>query len=157
VNMSKDSFSIDVVLRHPSYSRESIAKALSIKPRASLAADDKTASSHGRRTFFHARLSEGKSSSDYENALADVILFLEKNATFWTDFVSGQGEVEVILNHTFLEEAEQGDLCLKLHLEPRFLAQLSNRGIALRVQAWKGQPNAKDFSPPRPQRLGQAR
>jgi hypothetical protein len=69
--------------------------------------------------------------------------------------MSGQAEVELILNHTLLEEAEQGDLCLKLHLEPGFLAQLSNRGIALRVQAWKGQPNAKNLSLPRPQRLGQ--
>jgi RHS repeat-associated protein len=69
VNVSKDSFSIDLVLRHPSYNLEKIAKVLSIKPRASLAADDKLAGSQQTSTFFHARLYKGKSSSEYENAL----------------------------------------------------------------------------------------
>src|SRR5260370_5785082 len=135
---TKDSFSIDIVLRHPSYDLGSIAKALSITPRASRAADDKSAGSHQQRTFFHARLQEGNGSSDYENALAKVVAFLEKNATFWTDFMNGQGEVELILNHSLLEHAEQGDLCLEVHLEPVFLEHLSSRRINLRVQGWKG-------------------
>jgi hypothetical protein len=134
---TKDSFSIDIVLRHPSYDPGGIANALSIKPRASHAADDKLGGSHQRRTFFHARLQEG-GSSDHEDALAKVVAFLEKNATFWTDFMNGQGEVELILNHTLLEHAEQGDLCLEVHLEPVFLEHLSSRRIRLRVQGWKG-------------------
>lgn len=32
---AKDPFSIDIVLRHPSYSSESISEALSIKPQGS--------------------------------------------------------------------------------------------------------------------------
>ena len=135
---TQDSFSIDIVLRHPSYSPEAISKALAIEPQSSWAACQSPDAQRAKQAYFHSRLQKGNSSSDYETALGDVVLFLEKNATFWTEFISGQGEVEIILNLTLLQGVDQDDLCLKLRLAPRFLAQLSNRGIALRVQGWKG-------------------
>jgi hypothetical protein len=137
---ANDFFSIEILLRHPSYDLESLAKTLAIEPTAPLVADtNKLLRYERRRTFFHARLHEGNRSSEYERALANVAKFIEKHATFWIDFMSGKGEAELILNHSLLEQAQQGDLCFKLHLEPRFLAELSKHGIALRVQAWKGQ------------------
>jgi hypothetical protein len=133
-----DHFSMDIVLRHPSYTPEAISKAPSIKPRSSWTAGQNLGARHAKWTYFHACLQEGNRSSNYENALAKVVAFLEKNATFWTDFMNGQGEVELILNHTLLEHAKQGDLCLEVHLEPVFLEHLSSRRIRLRVQGWKG-------------------
>ena len=133
---SKDSFSIDIVLRHPSYSPERISEALSIKPQGFRTAGNEFEGLRAKWTSVYARLREGSTSSAHETALADVVLFLEKNAAFWTDFTSGNGEVELVLNYSYMEKAEHGDLCLELHLEPRLLAQLSSLGIGLRVQAW---------------------
>jgi hypothetical protein len=133
---TKDSFSIAIALRHPSYSPESISKFLSIPPFASHTSGYAFVGSRKRWTHFYATLQKGNSPTAYENALSDVVLFLEKHSTFWPDFMSGQGEVELILNHTLLGEAEHGDLCLELHLQPVFLHNLAARGIGLRVQGW---------------------
>jgi hypothetical protein len=135
---SKDPFSIDLVLRHPSRSPESISEALSIRPQGAHAVGQKRGQLRAKWTFFYARLQQGDYVSELEGALTKVVGFLEKNATFWTDFMNGQGEVELILNHTLLEHAEPGDLCLEVHLEPVFLEHLSRRRISLRVQGWKG-------------------
>ena len=135
---TKEPFSIDIVLRHPSYEQESISEALSIKPQGCWGEGQRLGKLRANWTFFYACLQKGDYAADFEGALAKVVLFLEKNATFWTDFMSGQGEVELILSHTFLEAAGQADLCSELHLEPVFLGHLSARGIGLRVQGWRG-------------------
>ena len=116
---------------------EHISDALSIKPHASHKAGHQIASLPKRWTHFYATSQKGDSTRDYENALRRAVLFIEKNAAFWRDFISGQGEVELILNHTLLEEPAQGDLCLQLHLAPDFLRRLSALGVGLRVQGWK--------------------
>jgi len=134
---ANDSFTIDIALRHPSCTPEHISKALSVKPRASHNAGSKIESLPKGWTNFYATLQRGDSASDYENALSRAILFIEKNGSFWRDFIGGQGEVELILNHTLLEEPAQGDLCLQLRLGPKFLRRLSALGVGLRVQGWK--------------------
>jgi hypothetical protein len=134
----KDSFSIDIVLRHPSYSPDGISKALSIEPQASWAAGESLGTSRAQGTFFHASLRRGDSSSHYEAALADVVSFLERNEAFWTDFLGSHGEVEIILNQTLFRQEEEGDRCFELYLGPAFLGQLCSRGIGLRVQGSTG-------------------
>ena len=42
------------------------------------------------------------------------------DAAFWTDFIGGNGEVELILNHTIGPRAEEGDKCFDLFLAPDF-------------------------------------
>jgi hypothetical protein len=133
---AKDSFSIDIALSHPSCTPEHISHALSIQPRASHKAGHEISNLRKSRTHFYATLQKGDSAVDYENALSSAVLFIEKNAAFWRDFISGHGEVEIILNHTLLEEPTQGDLSLQLRLQPDFLRRLSTLGIGLRVQGW---------------------
>jgi len=133
---AKDSFSVDIALSHPSYTPEHISHALSIKLRASYKAGHEMSNLRKSWTHFYATLQEGDSAVEYENALSSAILFIEKNAAFWRDFIGGHGEVEIILNHTLLEKPTRGDLCLQLHLRPDFLRRLSTLGIGLRVQGW---------------------
>ena len=132
-----DSFCIDIALRHPSFPPEHISEALSITPRLSDNAGQHNNGLPKGWTHFYATLQEGNSPDDYENALSRAVLFLEKNSAFWRDFIGGQGEVELVVNHTLLEEPAQGDLCLQLHLGPDFLRRLSALGVGLRVQGWK--------------------
>lgn len=81
-------------------------------------------------------LQNGNHAFEYKRALAKVVLFLEKNAAFWTEFMAGKGEVELILNHEIHPRREEGDKCFELHLAPILLDYLSTRGIGLRVQGW---------------------
>jgi len=141
----EDSFNIDIVLRHPSYSPERISTALSIEPQASWGAGRSLGKLRAQGTFFYACLQRGDSSSDYEAALADAVLFLERNSAFWNDFIGGQGEVELILNHTICPQQEEGDRCFELYLGPAFLGHLSSRGIGLRVQGSTGTAKRKEF------------
>jgi hypothetical protein len=144
----KDSFNIDIVLRHPSYSPEDISKALSIEPQSSWAAGQSLGTLRAQGTFFHACLRRGDRSSDYEAALAGVVLFLDRNAAFLTDFISGHGEVELILNHTVSPQEEEGDRCFESYLDPAFLGHLSRLGIGLRVQGSTGKAKGKEFALP---------
>ena len=144
----EDPFSIDIVLRHPSYSSESISKGLSLNPDGGWAGGQTVVKSPAKWTYFHARLQKGDAVSDLEGALANVALFLEKNAAFWTDFVGGNGEVELILNHTIYPQEEEGDKCFQLYLAPSFLAHLSTRGIGLRVQGWQESAKTGEFAFP---------
>jgi|HubBroStandDraft_2_1064218.scaffolds.fasta_scaffold283334_2 hypothetical protein len=137
---TKDPFSVDIVLRHPSQSPRHISKALSLKPEFSHAVDDRVAKLRRRwkKTLFYACLQKGDYASKFESSLTKVVLFLEKNAAFWTDFTSGNGEVELILKHTINPQDEAGDKCFELYLAPAFLRDVSARGIGLRVQGWQG-------------------
>jgi hypothetical protein len=134
---TRDPFSINIVLRHPSYTPETISQALSMKPLGSHAVDDRFAGLQAKWTSFYACLQKGDDASYYEDALHNVALFLEKHSAFWTDFISGKGEVELILNHTMSPRKEEGDKCFELCLAPAFLRDLSIRGIGLRVQGWE--------------------
>jgi len=135
---SKDSFSIDIVLRHPVHSPESISAALWLKPKASWPVGENLGKLHAKWSFFYARLLEGVASSDYERALKNVRRFLRKNAAFWTDFTGGNGEVELILNYEIVRTGKAGDERFELYLAPAFLRELSTRDIGLRVQGWQG-------------------
>jgi len=134
----KNPFSIDIVLRHPSLSPESIAEALSLEPKSAYSAGQNLGTLPAKWTFFHGCLQEAHDSSDYKSALEKVGQFIEKNAAFWTDFMGGNGEVELILNHTVEPQEGEGDKIFELYLAPAFLRDLSARGIGLRVQAWQG-------------------
>jgi hypothetical protein len=70
----KDSFTIDIALRHPSYRPDEISKALSIEPQASWAAGHRLDKLRTQGTFFHACLQRGDSPEGYEAALAEVVL-----------------------------------------------------------------------------------
>ena len=143
---TKNPFSIDIVLRHPSRSPESISEALSLKPKGFYAAGQSLGTLRAKWTFFHGCLQEGVASSDFEAALTNVSLFLEKNVAFWTDFMAGKGEVELILNHSIHPQEGGGDKCFELHLAPAFLGDLSARGIGLRVQGWRGSIGTEEFT-----------
>jgi hypothetical protein len=135
---TKDPFSIKIVLRHRSYSPQRISKALSLKPLASRGVGATFLKSRAKWTWFYASLQEGDYASRYEHALTKVVSFLKKNEAFWTEFTGGEGEVELILNHTINAQKEKGDKCLELRLSPEFLGHLSSRSIGLRVQGWQG-------------------
>jgi hypothetical protein len=111
---TKDFFSIDIVLCRPSYSPESISKALSIKPQGAHAVGDKFGGLCAKWTFVCARLHEGDYASEFERALSNVVLFLHENAGFWTDFIGGNGEVDLILNHTIYRPEKEGGKCFEL-------------------------------------------
>lgn len=134
---AKDSFSIDIVLRHVSHRPETIAAALSLKPKGFWPVGEDLGRVHAKWSFFYARLLNGVSSSDYERALKNVSRFLRKNSAFLADFEAGRGEVELILNHSVSPQSEEGDESFNLHLSPGFLRDLSARGIGLRVQGWQ--------------------
>ncbi len=135
---AKDSFNIDIVLRHASHGPETISAALSLKPKAFWSVGEDLGSVHAKWSFFYARLRDGVSSSDYERALKNVSRFLRKNTAFLADFTDGNGEVELILNHNVSAQKEEGDESFELHLSPAFLRELSTRDIGLRVQGWQG-------------------
>jgi hypothetical protein len=132
---TKGSFTIDILLRHYSYSPEHISRTLSIKPQGSRAAGDKLAGLRAKWTSVYARLQEGNGPSDYEKALRGVVTFLQRNDAFWTDFTGEKGEVELILNHTICPDGEKR---LESYISPDFLRHLSTRRIGLRVQGWAG-------------------
>jgi len=133
---SKDRFSITIALRHPSRRPEDISKALSLKPEWSHAVGEKFLKSPAKWTFFYACLQRGNYASEYERALTKVVVFLEKNSAFWTEFMAGNGEVELILNHEIHPQWKERDKCFELYLAPALLAHLSTRGIGLRVHGW---------------------
>jgi hypothetical protein len=133
---SKDPFTIEIVLSHPSYMPGDISKALSLKPEYSYVVGQKFLRSSAKWTRFCACLQKGNYVSEYGRALTKVISFLEKNSAFWADFMEGNGEVELILNHEIQAQWDEGDKCFDLSLAPVLLAQLSTRGIGLRVQGW---------------------
>jgi hypothetical protein len=134
---SKDSFRIDIVLRHPSHSPESISAALSLKPEASWPVGESLGKFRAKWSFFYGRLLEGSVPTDYERALKTVSRFLRKNAAFFADFTDGNGEAELILNHAVSQQDEKGDELFELFLAPAFLRDLSAGDIGLRVQGWQ--------------------
>lgn len=56
---SKDSYSIDILLRHSSHSPEIISAALSLKPVATWRVGENLVKVRAKRSFFYARLHEG--------------------------------------------------------------------------------------------------
>lgn len=146
---SKDSFSIDILLRHPTHNPQSISAALSLKPKAYWPVGEDLARVRAKWSFFYARLLNGVTPSEYERAVKKVSRFLRKNAAFWTEFTDGNGQVELILNHTVNLMEKEGDECFELYLTPAFLRDLSTRGIGLRVQGWQGRVKEREsrYSP----------
>jgi hypothetical protein len=135
---ARDSFSIDIVLRHASHSPETISAALSLKPKGFWPVGEDLGRVHAKWSFFYARMLDDIASSDYERALKNVSRFLRKNTPFLADFMNGNGEVELILNHTASPQSEEGNKSFELHLSSAFLRDLSARDIGLRVQGWQG-------------------
>ena len=115
---------------------------------------DKFGGLRAQWTSVCARLHEGDYASEFERALSNVVLFLQKNAAFWSDFIGGNGEVDLILNHTIYQQDEEGDKCFELYLAPAFLGDLSARGIGLTVQGWQAGVKTKVTLPPRRVSLG---
>ncbi len=147
---SKDSYSIDILLRHSSHSPEIISAALSLKPVATWRVGENLVKVRAKRSFFYARLHEGTGSSSYERALKHAYRFLRKNASFLDEFKGGSGQVELILNHTVGLQEEEGDKSFELHIAPAFLTELAARGIGLRVQGCQqGAAKAREPDAPR--------
>jgi hypothetical protein len=105
---TKDPFSIGICLRHPTYSPKNLSKALSIKPIWSHAVGELFLKSPRKWTIFYASLQKGDYASGYERALTKVVSFLQKNEAFWTEFVGGDGEMELTLNHTINPKRKKG-------------------------------------------------
>lgn len=146
---TNDPFSIKIALRHAAYSPRKISEALSLRPELSHAVGERFLKTPAKWTFFYACLQKGDHVSDFKTALRKVALFIEKNAAFWADFTGGDGEVELILNHTITPDQE-GDKCFELYLAPAFLCHLSKHGMGLRVQGWQRSVGAKNRKTKRP-------
>jgi hypothetical protein len=145
VTPSKHAFSIDIVLRHPSCTPESISEALSIKPQGSYPIGQEIGKLRAKRSFFFARLQEGEYASEFNRYLSKVVSFLEKKSAFWTEFIGGGGEVEVILNCPTWSHCKNGDKTFELSLAPAFLGNLSDRGIGLKIQTWQTKSKDKNL------------
>jgi len=135
----EDPFSIEVDLGHPTYDPDGISGELSLEPGwawrqgARLGGVTKTSSR------WHGQLAEGSGSSEYEQALAQVISFLTQHEHFIAEFTSGGGEIEIVLNHAAVDVPE--GIALDLQLTPVLLAHLANHNIGLRVRAWSNNPS----------------
>src|SRR4029077_10470883 len=97
--MVRDSFSIDLILRHPSRSARSIAKPLSVKPQIRT-----DINRHTRRTYFRAVLQNGNSPAKFQLALLKVLRFLRKNKKFWKKFLAERGSGEMVFNHSIFPQ-----------------------------------------------------
>ena len=133
---SRDPFSIDIVLRHPTCTPERISESLSLEPMRSWSVGQKVVTRPAKWTFFYARLRQGNYASRFPAALKRVSQFIEKNSAFWGNFLGENGEVELILNCAIDPQEEEGDENFELYLAPEFLGTLSARGIGLRMQSW---------------------
>src|SRR5690349_12586633 len=98
--MLRDSFSIDLILRHPSRSARSIAKALSVKSQIT------GRNRRTRRTYFRIVLQNGNSPVKFRLALQKVVRFLRKNRTFWKKFFAEKGSGEIVFNHAIFPQTE---------------------------------------------------
>jgi len=128
--MLRDSFSIKLVLRHPSRNAMSIAKALS--PQIS------HSKLRARRTYFQAVLQSGNSPATFRLALPRIVRFLRKNQKFWRDFIAEKGSGELVFNFAIFPQIENGDKCFELFLTPVFCKCLSANRIGLKIQGWQG-------------------
>jgi hypothetical protein len=137
----KDGFKLDIALSHPARDTAAFTKALLIEPEFVRMKGASLEKQVANSTRWHACLAEGAGEDAFASGSEQVALFLEKNATFWPDFISEGGEVELIFNHTVHPQDHEGDKCFELYLAPAFLSivsHVSNRGIGLRVQGWQG-------------------
>ena len=134
---AKDLYSIDLVLRHPSLSPESISRALSLELKGLWTAADAFNKPHPKRMLISVTLQAGDDPAEFENALTNVSQFLHSHTAYWADFRSSGGEIDLILNHTISAAKVVGDKCFELHLAPGLLGQLASTGITLRVQGWQ--------------------
>jgi|SRR5579862_1135548 len=128
--MLRDSFSIDLILRHPSRSTRSIAKALSLKAQTAGSNRDT------RRTYLRAVLQSGNSATKFRLALRKVVRFLRKNKKFWKKFLAESGSGEIVFNHAIFPQFEEGDKCFELSLTSVFCEHLSASGLGLKIQGW---------------------
>ncbi len=126
-----DSYSIDLVLCHPSRDANSISSALSLEPFLNWGI------TQSGRNSFYGRLQAGRMSSDYSVALAKVAVWLDAHAAYFTEFVQAGGEATLVLNHAISPMEEPGDKCFELRLEPEFLRLLSSKKVALKIQGWQ--------------------
>jgi hypothetical protein len=124
-----DSYSIDLVLRHPSLDLSNISVGLSLETFRNWRGSGPCS--------FSGRLQAGHLTSDFGVALAKVATWLDAHAAYFTGFLQAGGEAELVLNHAVSRMEEPGDKCFELRLGPEFLQQLSSKGVALRIQGWQ--------------------
>jgi len=128
--MLRDSFTIELILRHPSRSASSIAKALSVEPRFA------NSKPRARGAYFQAILESGDSPAKFRLALPRIVRFLRKNKKFWRDFIAEKGSGEIVFSHAIFPQTEEGDKCFELSLAPAFCEYLSASGMGLKIQGW---------------------
>jgi hypothetical protein len=135
----RDSYTIEITLRHPAYSPERISRVIALKPNWTRVIGESSINVGRQWNVFNAVLQKGNSSSEYQSAVVKVGLFLDINENNWAEFIAGGAEVELTLSHTVCQTDEIGDKCLDLFLTPLFLSKLASRGIGLRIQGWQGE------------------
>lgn len=146
---SRDSFSIDISLRHPNRDPLSIARALSIKPQGFQPAIEDLDTAQEKWTFFYGRLEIGDPTISYADALQNTVNFVRQHAAFWRQFTLENGEVKIILNHTIHLQDANGDLCFDLFLSPAFMAHLCEHGVGLNVKGWQVRSKRNKFGRPK--------
>ena len=129
--MHRDSFSIDLILRHTSRSTRSIAKALFLKPQIAYS------NPRSRRTYFQAVLQNGNSPAKFQLALPKIVRFLCKNKKFWKDFIAENGSAEVVFNYAIFPQTANGDKSFELCLTSVFCEYLAANGVGLKIQGWQ--------------------
>src|SRR5580704_2029642 len=128
--MLRDSFTVEMVLRHPSRSELSIGKALSVNPRVAFIKPN------ARGALFQAILQKGNSSGKFRVALSRVVRFLRRNGKLLRKFIYESGSGEIVINFWTSLKFQEGDKCFELLLAPAFCEQLSASGLGLKIQVW---------------------
>jgi hypothetical protein len=129
-----DSFSIDIVIRHPSCEPSHISQELGLKPNSSWKKGDIVPGIRAKRaTAWYCEFLRDNGTEAYENALRRVISFINKKKAFFKEIGDEKGEAEIVLNHSV--EFDEGRV-FELSLSPIFLGHLSTLGIGLHITGW---------------------
>jgi len=128
--MLRDTFTIDLILRHPSRSARTIAQVLSLKPQIT------GSKRRTGRSYFRVVLQSGNSPAKFRFALSMVIRFLSKNKKFLKKLLAEKGTGEIVFNHAIFPQTEKGDKCFELSLTSAFCEHISASGMELKIQGW---------------------
>jgi hypothetical protein len=130
-----DRFSIYLTLRHESSDLAHVSNVLSMKPAYYRV---------GKRvSYWRTVFAEGSGVTGFSKALKTLVSVLTRHRTFFDDFTSSGGGVEVTLNHyadvdavtDFLDpgEARTGLTLFEVELYPGFTQITAEMGITLRL------------------------
>jgi hypothetical protein len=133
MKMKPDHFEVDLHLHHPTLDPQLISEALSLEPWFSVKCGEQIGSVKHKKSSWLCHFQEGDLDSEFSSTLDDLASLLSLKEAFFSDFVEGGGDIEVLLNSAV---QITGDKIFELSLHPWFLQEIGKRSVGLRVCAW---------------------